>query len=182
MNNCVGSSLHVLFVNTPPGTDRMKIVQPNRVSHTYTQRFVASPADVFPLLCPVREADWIEGWNPSLVISASGVAEPDCVFTTSSDAGEAVWYITRHEREAGFVEMVRITPGVTACKLTIQLRPAAEGSEADITYSHTSLGPKGDEFLRSFTKEYYQKFMQDWESRLNHYLRHGTALKGTGQP
>ena len=63
--------------------------------------------------------------------------------------------------------MLKITPTVTACRLTIQLRPAAEGSEADITYTHTSLGPKGDEFIASFTEAFYRAFMQEWESQVN---------------
>ena len=158
----------------------MKIIEPNRVTRTYTQRLVGEPGAVFPLLCPVREADWIEGWNPPLVISASGLAEPDCIFTTSAQPIDAIWYITRHEPAAGFVEMLKITPQVTACRLSIQLRPIAGGCEADITYSHTSLGAQGDEFVASFTEEFYRKFMQDWESRVNHYLRHGTAQPAAG--
>ncbi len=157
----------------------MKIVKPTRASHTYTQHLVGAPDAVFPLLCPVREADWIEGWDPVLVVSSSGVAEPDCVFTTPAPPIEAIWYVTRHEPETGFVEMIKITPNVTACKLTIQLRAVACGSEAVVTYSHTSLGPQGDAFVASFTEGYYREFMQDWESRINHYLLHGSALRAT---
>lgn len=155
----------------------MKIVKPVRATRTYTQRLVAEPAAVFPLLCPVREADWIEGWDPPLVISSSGFAEADCVFTTSAEPINAVWYITRHEPSSGFVEMLKITPNVTACRLTIQLRATGVVSEADITYSHTSLGPEGDKFVASFTEDFYRQFMQDWESRINHYLRHGRTLR-----
>lgn len=155
----------------------MNIRPPNRVTHTYTQRLVAPPAAVFPLLCPVREADWIDGWNPLMVLSHSGLAEPDCVFVTGAEPHDAVWFITRHEPERGFVEMIKITPGVTACKLTIRVRPAKPGSEAEITYSHTSLGPEGDTYIASFTAEYYVQFMREWESRMNHYLKHGTALR-----
>ena len=155
----------------------MSVRPPNRVTHTYTQRLVAPPAAVFPLLCPVREADWIDGWSPLLVLSHSGLAEPDCVFVTDAEPYDAVWFITRHEPERGFVEMIKITPEVTACKLTIQVRAAGAGSEADVTYSHTSLGPKGDVFVASFTAEYYVQFMREWEDRMNHYLAHGTALR-----
>lgn len=154
----------------------MKVVKPNRATRTYTQHLVAPPRAVFPLLCPVREADWIEGWDPPLVVSASGVAEPDCTFTTAAEPIDAVWYITRHEPELGFVEMLKITPTVTACRLSIQLRPVPGGCTADITYSHTSLGRRGDEFVAGFTEDFYREFMRDWESRLNHYLRTGTAL------
>jgi hypothetical protein len=155
----------------------MNVRPPNRVTHTYTQRLVAPPAAVFPLLCPVREADWIDGWNPLLVLSHSGLAEPDCVFVTDAEPFDAVWFITRHEPERGFVEMIKVTPDVTACKLTIRVRAAGTGSEADVTYSHTSLGPQGDLFVASFTAEYYVQFMREWEDRMNHYLAHGTALR-----
>jgi hypothetical protein len=153
----------------------VKVVPANRVSRTYTQKLVGSPAAVFPLLCPVREADWIEGWDPLLVVSASGVAEPDCAFVTSSLPSNAIWYVTRHEPANGFMEMVKLTAGVTACRLTIQLRAVAGGSEADVTYCHTSLGAEGDAFVAAFTEDHYRQFMRDWDGRLNHYLRHGRA-------
>jgi hypothetical protein len=114
------------------------------------------------------------------VVSSSGVAEPDCVFTTSAQPGDAIWYITRHEPAANFVEMIKITPTVTACRLSIQLRPTSTGCEADVKYSHTSLGPLGDEFIASFTEDYYRKFMREWESMVNHYVRHDTALPRGG--
>jgi hypothetical protein len=158
----------------------MKITKPNRVTRSYTQRLVAAPSVVFPLLCPVREADWIEGWDPLSVVTHSGVAEPDCVFVTAAAPDNAIWYITRHEPDDLFVEMLKITPLVTACKLTIHLRSVSAGSEAVITYTHTSLGSDGDAFVASFTEDYYRQFMHDWESRLNHYLVHGSALRGEG--
>lgn len=159
----------------------MKIAPPNRASHSYVQRLLAPPGEVFPLLCPVREADWLEGWDPLEVWSRSGVAESDCVFVTKAPAGathDAIWYVTRHEPGKGFVEMLKITPGVTACRLTIQLRAAAPGSEAEITYTHTSLGPEGDRFVAGFTAEHYDEFMREWETRLNHFLATGTCLRG----
>lgn len=154
----------------------MLITPPQRAVRTYTQRLVAEPAAVFPLLCPVREADWLEGWDPLSVLSHSGVAEPDCVFITPAEPNDAIWYVTRHEPANAFVEMLKITPRLTACRLTIQLHPAGSGCDAHITYSHTSLGPDGDAFVQAFTETYYEQFMQDWESRMNHYLVHGQAL------
>jgi len=154
----------------------MKVIPPTRATRTYTQSLAAPPDVVFPLLCPVREAEWIDGWDPLLVISASGIAEPDCVFITSAVPRDAVWYVTRHEPRRWFVEMIKTTPAVTACRVTILLRPAAGGCEADVTYSHTSLGPNGDEFVASFTEDFFRGFMQQWEARLNHFLRHGKAL------
>lgn len=158
----------------------MKVTRPNRATRTFTQKLVAEPSKVFPLLCPVREADWIDGWDPLVVFSESGVAEADAVFITEASPSNAIWYITRHEPANGFVEMIKIIPNLTACKLTIQLRPVEGGSEATITYAHTSLGPDGDAFVASFTEGNYQQFMRDWEARINHYLAHGRALPAAG--
>lgn len=113
----------------------MRIRQLNRMSQTYTQRLVGNPAAVFPLLCPVRKYEWIEGWNPIDVISSSGVAEADCIFVTEAQPADAIWFITRHEPENGFVEMVKVSPSVTVCKISIQLAPKRTGSGLAITHT-----------------------------------------------
>lgn len=126
----------------------------------------------------MREVEWAVGWAPRLVISSSGLAENDCVFITPEGANEAVWYVTRHEPERLVVEMLKVTPGVTACRLSIQLQPQGNDCSADVTYSHTSLGPDGDELIVSFTAEHYRRFMQQWERELNHFLATGRMLSG----
>ena len=155
----------------------MRLIKPNRATHTYRQRLFAPPGRVFPLLCPVRETEWAEGWLPDLVISSSGVVERDCVFITPDKPNKAIWYITRHEPENWFVEMLKVVPGVTACRLEIQLIPNGDECFANVTYSHTSIGAAGDEFVAGFTADFYQKFMQDWEQELNHFLKTGSRLR-----
>lgn len=155
----------------------MEIRKPNRVTRSYVQRLHAPPARVLPLLCPVREADWIEGWDPVAVLTESGVAEPGCVFITRAAPADAVWIITRQDAAAGVVEMIKVSPGVTACRLTIVLEATAAGCDARVTYEHTSLGPAGDDFVRGFTEAFYEQFMRDWEARLNHYLETGEVLR-----
>jgi hypothetical protein len=54
----------------------MKVMQPCRVTRTYLQKIQAPPEEVFPLLCPVRETEWVRGWDPIVVYSHSGLAEP----------------------------------------------------------------------------------------------------------
>jgi hypothetical protein len=154
----------------------MRITKPNRATHSYRQRLCAPAARVFPLLCPVRETEWAEDWLPELVISSSGVAERDCVFVTPDKSGKAIWYVTRHEPENWFVEMLKIVPGLTACRLEIQLTASGDECFADVTYSHTSMGPAGDEFVARFTADQYQKFMLAWERELNRFLKNGCRL------
>ena len=160
----------------------MRVTKPNRATHTYRQRLCAPPARVFPLLCPVREIEWAAGWLPDVVISSSGVAERDCVFITPEKHSKAIWYITRHEPENWFVEMLKIVPAVTACRLEIQLAPNGDECFANVTYSHTSIGRAGNEFVARFTAESYRKFMQAWEKELNHFLKTGCRLAGDSAP
>jgi hypothetical protein len=151
----------------------MRIIEPTRAAHTYRQRLHAGTAKVFPLLCPVREIEWADGWQPTLVVSASGLVEPDCVFTTPQGNSQAIWYVTRHEPERFLVEMLKITPEVTACRVDIRLVPDGEACFADVAYTHTSLGPEGDRFVANFTADYYRQFMQTWENELNDFLTTG---------
>lgn len=78
----------------------MNPIDSGRISRSYTQHIEARAESVFPLLCPVREADWLDGWSDELetVHSKSGLAEAGCVFTTRVPGRpETVWMITRHD-------------------------------------------------------------------------------------
>ncbi len=149
----------------------MRIATPTRVAHRYTQHLVAPPTDVFPLLCPVREVEWAEGWDPVVVYSQSGVAEPDCVFTTSGEGADDVWTITHHDPETFVVEMVMVTPSVIVMHLTIALQSEKGGCAAEVRYVKTSLGPAGDEEITRFTEAAWNEFMTTWEREMNDYLR-----------
>jgi len=150
-----------------------KIVEKSvKATRTYTQKMTASADRVFPLLCPVRELDWVRGWPLEKVFTESGVAEKDCVFLTRTESEErAIWYITRHEPENYFLEMVKITPSETGCRFQIQLnQTGADTCDSTITYTYVAMTEKGREFVEGFTAEYYETFMKRWEGMLNDYL------------
>jgi hypothetical protein len=151
----------------------MRVQPPVRVSRSYTQRLAGSADEVFPLLCPVREVEWVPGWEPLGVWSASGVAERDCVFTTADGAGEATWVVLEHDPSRHAVEMVKTIPGHTVTRVRIELRDAAgrpHACEAYVTYTWTALSEGGEAFVRSRTEEAWTTFMQGWEEALNAYL------------
>jgi hypothetical protein len=149
-----------------------------RVVRSYAQRLAASPNTVFPLLCPVREAEWLRGWRYSLVHSASGVAELGCVFMTPHRHGgtETVWVVTEYEppRRIGFV---RVTPGAAAVQIAIELTPIGAGeTRALVRYTYTALSDSGEAELAAAGEEAWRAMMQEWESSLNHYLATGRKL------
>ncbi len=152
----------------------MKVSRPLRVRRAYVQTLVAPPEQVFPLLCPVREAEWATGWNPREVISDSGVLEPGCIFIVPEDAGESIWVVTRRDAREFLVEFIKVTPGFTVGQIEILLRNGDEGRTlAEVAYTYTALTPKGSEFVDQFTEDRFQAWMRDWEEELNHFLRTG---------
>ena len=48
------------------------INKPRRVKHSYTQSIKGTPEQVFPLLCQVRETDWIAGWTIAYEFTSLG--------------------------------------------------------------------------------------------------------------
>ncbi|MDH4246479.1 MAG: hypothetical protein OEW39_01530 [Deltaproteobacteria bacterium] len=149
----------------------MRIEAPIQIEHTFTQRLQAPPEAVFPLLCPVREREWVPGWDPEVVFTRSGVAEPDGVFITLDHGRRAVWYITRHDPESFQVEFIKTIPDFTVSRIRIALK--ADGVHrtlAEVRYRHTALSPAGQTFVRDFTRESYVKFMEGWEDELNVFL------------
>ena len=122
--------------------------KPRRIKHSFTQSINGTPEQVFPLLCPVRETDWIPGWTTDWVISNSGLAERGCILQTPPRPG------------AGGAACAQ---GNTATNVTI-------------AYEFTSLGPLGDTYLEGYTAQWYEEFMKVWERQMNYYLETGELI------
>ncbi|MBI2836863.1 MAG: SRPBCC family protein [Acidobacteria bacterium] len=153
-----------------------------RCERSYTQRIDASPEVVFPLLCPVREAEWLDGWAYEMIHSESGVAEEGCVFRTEwHDFPESVWMISRHDPSEKVVEFVRITPGIVATRLRIDLKPAPDnGTAAHIRYTHTPISEAGAAFVeKNYSQPVFEHSMAWWEKSMNHFLATGEILRET---
>lgn len=160
----------------------MLVSPPVRVSHSYTQRLRGRPNEVFPLLCPVRETEWVDGWSPGVVLSNSGVAERDCVFTTMDDSRAAVWVVIEHDAATGLVEMLKVVPEFAVTRLRIALTAAPSGgTEAAVTYTYTALSASGAAFVAGRTAEAYARFMRNWEDALNRHLDSRSLQRGEGQ-
>jgi hypothetical protein len=154
-----------------------------RVSHEYTQTNPATPEKVFPLLCPVREADWLPGWQYRLIYSDSGIAELGCVFTTpnapnsSQAAPGTTWIVTDYDPADFRISYVWINPGRIITELRIQLTAAEPGTtHTHVRYRYTSLSPEGTRELETYDQEWFEARLKNWETTINHYLRTGTKM------
>jgi hypothetical protein len=163
----------------------MSSVDAGTIYREYTQHIQARPEQVFPLLCPVREGEWLEGWAQQceIIHSLSGRAEEGCVFRTrAADGPETIWQITRHDQAEKVVEFARVTAGVAATRLTIRVEPAPAGASfVHVRYLHTPLSRAGAELLEAANSEAaFRRNMTWWEDSMNHWLRTGEQLRAAG--
>ena len=153
-----------------------------RVVHEFNQINDAPPEKVFPLLCPVREADWVPQWQYRMIYSESGIAEQGCVFITpEEDGSEAIWHCTEYQPEALRIAYDWVRPGLMAAQIHIQLEARDDGkTNAHLRYSYTALSEAGNAELYRMDRAWFEDKMNSWQSAINHYLQTGTCISGPG--
>ncbi|MEW5733304.1 MAG: hypothetical protein AB1921_00525 [Thermodesulfobacteriota bacterium] len=80
---------------------------PDTLVSSYRIKIHTPPEKIFPLLCPVREEEWIAGWKPGIyrvLKSQSGFVEKDSEFVENSlckflfgKTEQTRWVTTRYE-------------------------------------------------------------------------------------
>ena len=147
------------------------------VSRNFIQTIKAEPTRVHALICPVKEAEWLDGWDYDLIYSDSGLAEKGCVFTTRSAGEDTIWLITKRDDAACETVFARITPDSRVAEVTVRVEDGGvHTSRVHITYTITALNEEGNRFIENFTEENFVKDMKFWEATMNHYLETGKAL------
>ena len=150
-----------------------------RRTHEVTVAFTAAPETVFPLLCPVREYDWIEDWNCVMVFSASGIAEVGCVFRTNRGDGDEIWTVSRYEpgQAIGFV---RVVANVWVVTMDIELSPSKDGTTAARwRHTYTALSRAGAAIIEQMDPARHAAHVHELATLANHYLTTGTMLRST---
>jgi hypothetical protein len=158
-------------------TERKSKFKAERVTRECVLTINAAPSVVHALICPVKEAEWLESWDYELIFSQSGFAEYGCVFTSQSAGEETIWLITKRDDDRCETEFARITPGSRVAVVTVRIEDGGQQtSRVLISYTITALSAAGNAFIDSFTEENFVKDMQFWEAAMNHYLKTGQAL------
>jgi len=170
----------------------MSEFQGKRITHEYMQTNVAPPEEVFPLLCPVREADWVPGWEYRLIYSESGVAESGCVFITPNEDGtETTWVVTDYDLASFRIAFAWVNPGLVAAQIRISLSKSSGArtsagqtslghTSALIQYSYTGLSSEGNREVERYDQKWFRHKMQSWEAAINHYLQTGKRIDAAG--
>lgn len=160
---------------------RERAWEPRRVIVEYEGTVQGAPEEVFPLLCPSREADWIPEWKAELIHTETGFAEMGCIFTTDGPGpfDPGVWVFVGFEKNR-FVELVRFMPGVLI-QIRVGVEPdqaAGESGRSTVRwdYALTGLTPEGSGMLPD-SGAMRQKLSGACQA-LDHYLRTGEIIGG----
>ncbi|GAB7078767.1 hypothetical protein JCM14635_04400 [Megalodesulfovibrio paquesii] len=148
-----------------------------RIDNSGVMHLPAPPQVVFPLLCPIREYDWIRGLECRLLHSASGVAELDCLFETDMPGEEGrLWQVSRYEppQRIEFVCFLHDRATV-AMRLSLTERPDG-GSDMAWRIVVTALGETGETAMAQFNGPRLAERMGRLETQLRHYLETGNML------
>lgn len=150
----------------------------NSVTKTFLQHNTGTPDQVFPLLCPVREKDWLDGWVYEMKHSVSGLIEKDCVFTTPHDGDQdTVWIVTEYDKENKRIDFVRFTPNEQVVKINISLELMGDKmTRTRISYRYFSLSDRSADYFANKLEDEFNENMQWWEHAINHYIKTGKKL------
>jgi hypothetical protein len=136
----------------------------------------ATPEKIFPLLCPVREYDWIPSWRAQLIHSQTGVAEENCLFETRSPSdGPTLWMCTRYEPPTR-IEYTCFAQRGFILRLKITLEGVPEGTRMVWLRSWHAYNAEGEAWLKQWNGDRYEKRTTVLMAELEHYLRTGTML------
>ena len=150
---------------------------PRRITRETEMIINADPQRVFPLLCPVREYEWIEPWRCRMHYSESGVAENNCIFETDFpyNGGRETWIVSHYEKDQA-IEFVRFTPDEKITKLDIRLDTAAAGGTRLLWRKiYTGLSPAGNQVISAMADN-FEPEAKRLARMLNHYLTTGRML------
>jgi hypothetical protein len=83
------------------GADRPGWRRSTRIERIGEFDLNGTAGEIFPLLCPILEYDWLPGWRCTMLYSDSGVAEDNAIFHTTERPGlRAVWTCIAYEPDS----------------------------------------------------------------------------------
>ena len=147
-------------------------IKGERVIFTGKQSYSFPPEDVFPMLCPVREYEYLPPWECDIVYLDSGLAERGGVFTTLP-LGEGdqkdIWVISRHDKNQA-IEFVRVN-GLRSILYRFELQGTETGGTV-VSWEQiiTGLTEEGNRHVETLKQSDFTAMLAHMEELLQHYL------------
>ncbi len=156
----------------------MKDFVARRVTRSHVLRLSGRPDDVFRLFDPIGEKKWSEDWKPTMIFPTSGVCQGAVFLTRDHHGTEAIWIIAEFDEIKHSIVYTSVTSNLKVSHISINCEAdRADHTKASVSYTITALSERGNQYVRSISKEHYNKQMKKWEEAINHYLQYGHPLR-----
>ncbi len=132
----------------------------------------ARVVDVFPLLCPKREEEWIPGWECETIWSHSGYNEEGAIFRTAKAYGtELYWNTIEYDILGGVVDFLITAPYLYIFRFKIHVASANDGLlTLSFSQTFTSVSEEGNDLLNQYEKEDFAGRLRNLGEFMNQYL------------
>lgn len=152
--------------------------KPARFTRSGTIHCKAAIEELFPLLCPKKEEEWIPGWECETIWSTSGYNEEGAVFRTQKPYGtELYWTTLEYNKESRRVDFLISAPRLYMFRFKIHLEELSKDLfSLTFTQTFTAVSEDGNTLIRQYQNEDYDGRLQNLAGLLDRYLE-GTATK-----
>ena len=129
--------------------------------------------EVFPLLCPKREEEWIPGWECETVWSHSGYNEEGAIFRTTNPYGtELFWTTLQYDMSKRLVDFLITAPHLYMFRFKIEISVNGDGFlKMTFTQVFTSISEAGNAFLERYKREDFAERLKRLEELINRHLQ-----------
>lgn len=132
----------------------------------------AAVEEVFPLLCPKREEEWIPGWECETIWSNSGYNEEGAIFRTTKPYGtELYWTTLQYDLNARTVDFLITAPHLYVFRFKICLCGSDDGVlTIGFEQVFTSVSEEGNAFLARYEGEDFNGRLKSLEEFMIRHL------------
>ena len=135
---------------------------PLRIANSGSFELALSPHEAFDLFTAEGERLWVPGWSPTILGELP--QHPGLVFLTEASGRQTIWTVIDSDWAALRHCYSRVTPGVSAGTVEVQICPTESGSEVIVSYDLTALSPEGEAVLEGYADPHFAEMMGVWRS------------------
>ena len=131
----------------------------------------ATIQEIFPLLCPKREEEWIPGWECEVIWSDSGYNEEGAIFRTLKAYGtELFWTTLQYDISSKIVDFLITASNLYVFRFKIKLEKNDNGFAITFMQVFTSISEEGNAFLERYRSEDFNGRLKNLEEFMNRHL------------
>ena len=125
---------------------------------------IHAPIDtVFPLFSPLGERAWVPGWEPELLYPPGVSWEQGQIFRTEEERGDAIWIVTKLDRDRHEVEYHRVEPHRYVARVRVRCSRSDDGgTKVETAYAFLGLSDDGNDEIVAMTADAYAEKMSRW--------------------